>query len=50
MKRSVPRRLSSPTLTKMPGGSLMLSRAAWINRGTCRSFECTRRARSASGA
>ena len=30
MKRSVPRMLSRPTLTKMPGGSLMLSRAACI--------------------
>ena len=35
---------------KCPGGSLTLSRADWIIRGTCRSFECTRRARSASGA
>ena len=50
MKRSVPRMLSRPTLTKMPGGSLMLSRAAWMKRGTWRSFDNTRRARSASGA
>jgi hypothetical protein len=50
MKRCVPRMLSSPTLTKMPGGSLTFSRAAWTTRGTWRSFESTRRARSVSGA
>ena len=31
------------------GGSLMLSRAAWISRGTWRSFDSTRRARSVLG-
>ena len=46
MNRSAPRRLSRPTLTKMPAGSLMLSRAACISRGTWCSFETTRRARS----
>src|SRR3954468_947379 len=50
MKRSAPRRLSSPTLTKMPGGSLMLSRAACISRGTWCSFETTRRGRAGRAA
>ena len=50
MNRCVPRRLSRPNFTKMPGGSFTLSRAACIRRGTWRSFERTRRARSASGA
>ena len=45
-----PRQVSRPTLTKMAGGSLTFSRAAWIRRGTCRSLERTRRARSVSGA
>ena len=39
MNLSVPRHVSRPILTKMPGHSLMLSRAAWTSRGTCRSFE-----------
>ena len=50
MNFSAPRIVSMPTLTKMPGGSLMLSRAAWISRGVWRSFESTRRARSGAGA
>ena len=50
MNFSAPRIVSMPTLTKMPGGSLMLSRAAWMSRGVWRSFESTRRARSAAGA
>jgi len=50
MNESTPRQLSSPVLTKIPGLSLMLSRAAWTRRGTCRSLDTTRRARSASGA
>ena len=33
MNLSAPRIVSRPTLTKMPGGSVMLSRAAWISRG-----------------
>ena len=50
MKLSAPRNVSRPTLTKMPGGSLMLSRAACTRRAVCRSFDSTRRARSGSGA
>ncbi len=50
MNDSAPRIVSMPTLTKMPGGSLMLSRAAWMRRGVWRSFESTRRARSSAGA
>ena len=49
MKRSVPRSVSRPFFTKIPGGSLMLSRADWMKRGVWRSFESTRRARSARG-
>jgi len=50
MKRRAPLNVSMPTLMKMPGGSLMLSRAAWMRRGTWRSFDRTRRARSVAGA
>ena len=39
-----------PDLDEDAGRSLMFSRAAWISRGTCRSFDTTRRARSESGA
>ena len=50
MNLSVPFIVSMPTLTKMPGASLMLSRAAWMTRGVCRSFDSTRRARSGAEA
>ncbi len=43
-----PRSVSMPVLTKIAGGSLTLSRAAWMSRGTWRSFDSTRRARSVS--
>jgi hypothetical protein len=49
MNDMAPRHVSMPTLTKMAGGSLMLSRAACTSRGTWRSFDSTRRARSDSG-
>ena len=50
MNFNAPRIVSMPTLTKIPGGSLMLSRAAWMRRGACRSLDNTRRARSGAGA
>ena len=50
MKVTTPRKVSMPVLTKIAGGSLTLSRAAWTSRGTCRSLESTRRARSVSDA
>ena len=50
MKVTTPRKVSMPVFTKMAGGSLMLSRAACTSRGTWRSFESRRRARSVSGA
>ena len=50
MNDMAPRQVSMPTFTKIAGGSLMLSRAAWTRRGTWRSFDSTRRARSVSGA
>ena len=50
MKRSVPRSVSRPLFTKIPGGSLMLSLADWMKRGVWRSFDSTRRARSSAGA
>ena len=50
MNDSTPRQVSSAVLTKMPGASLMLSVAAWTKRGTWRSFDTIRRARSGSGA
>src|SRR6478735_8617755 len=49
MNFNVPRQVSRATFRKMPGGSLTLSRAAWTTRGTCRSFDTTRRARSDTG-
>ncbi len=50
MKVTMPRNVSMPVFTKMAGGSLMLSRADCTSRGTWRSFESSRRARSVSGA
>ena len=50
MNDITPRQVSMPTFTKIAGGSLMLSRAACTRRGTWRSFDSTRRARSVSGA
>ncbi len=44
-----PRQVSMPTLTKIAGGSLTLSRAACTRRWTWRSFDRTRRARSGCG-
>ncbi len=50
MKVTTPLKVSMPVLTKIAGGSLTLSRAAWTSRGTWRSLESTRRARSVSEA
>ena len=50
MKVTTPRKVSMPVFTKIAGGSLTFSRAACTRRGTCRSFESTRRARSVSDA
>ena len=45
-----PSNISAPVLMKMPGGSSTLAAAASRNRGVCRSFDTTRRARSSTGA
>jgi hypothetical protein len=49
-ERENPSPALEPGLDENAGLSLMLSRAACTRRGTCRSLDTTRRARSASGA